>query len=65
MRTTPTSGYLKEGLMPTVHRVVVGPNKDKKSAVILRDSSNHQEVPDLYWRSTLWATNELPVNNTV
>jgi len=24
--------------MPTVHRVVIGPNKNKKSAVILRDS---------------------------
>ncbi len=51
--------------MPTVHRAVIGNNGDGKSAVILHDSSNHQEVPDLYWRSTLWATTELPVNNTI
>jgi mannose-6-phosphate isomerase-like protein (cupin superfamily) len=51
--------------MPTVHRVVIGPNKDKKSAVILRDSPNHQEVPGLYWSSTLWATTELPAENTI
>jgi hypothetical protein len=25
MRTTTTTGYLKEGIMPNVHRVVVGP----------------------------------------
>jgi hypothetical protein len=36
---------------------------EKKSAVILRDSPNHQEVPGIFWRSTLWATTELPVNN--
>ena len=51
--------------MPAVHRVVIGPNTDKKSAVILRDSANHQEVPDLYWSSTLWATTELPADNTI
>jgi mannose-6-phosphate isomerase-like protein (cupin superfamily) len=51
--------------MPTVHRVVIGPNKDRKSAVILRDSPNHQEVPELYWGTTLWATTELPADNTI
>lgn len=46
---------VKELVMTHVNRVVIGANKDKKSAIIYRDSSNHQEVPDLYWRSTLWA----------
>jgi mannose-6-phosphate isomerase-like protein (cupin superfamily) len=51
--------------MPTVHRVVIGPNKDKKSAVVLGDSPNHEEWPGLYWSSTLWATTELPAENTI
>jgi mannose-6-phosphate isomerase-like protein (cupin superfamily) len=46
-----------------VNRVVIGVNEEKKSAVMYRDSPNHQEVPDIFWRSTLWATTELPVNN--
>lgn len=49
--------------MPHVHRVVIGVNDEKQSAVMYRDSSNHQEVPEIFWRSTLWATTELPVNN--
>src|SRR5260370_2005990 len=28
-----------------------------------RASPNHQEVPGIFWRSTLWAATELPVNN--
>ncbi len=32
--------------MPHVNRVVIGVNDEKKSAVIYRDSSNHQEVPE-------------------
>ncbi len=51
--------------MPTVHRVVIGANQEEKSAVIYRDSPNHQEEPQIYWRSTLWATTELPVDNTI
>jgi mannose-6-phosphate isomerase-like protein (cupin superfamily) len=51
--------------MTHVNRVVIGAKRDKKSAVIYRDSPNHQEEPQIYWRSTLWATTELPVNNTV
>lgn len=49
--------------MPHVNRVVIGVNDEKKSAVMYRDSPNHQEVPEIFWRSTLWATTELPVNN--
>jgi mannose-6-phosphate isomerase-like protein (cupin superfamily) len=51
--------------MSQVKRIVVGVNGEKKSAVVLRDSPNHQEVPGIFWRSTLWATTELPVNNQV
>ena len=48
---------------PQVKRVVIGVGQDKKSAVIHRESPNHQEVPGIFWRSTLWAATELPVNN--
>ena len=51
--------------MPHVNRIVIGVNDDRQSAVILRDSPNHQEVPGVFWRSTLWATTELPVNNQI
>src|SRR5580704_17133679 len=49
--------------MPQVKRVVIGVGPGKKSTVIHRDSPNHQEVPYIFWRSTLWAATELPVNN--
>src|SRR5260370_27755108 len=48
---------------PQVKRIVVGAGPDKKSAVLYRDSPNHQQVPGIFWRSTLWAATELPVNN--
>jgi mannose-6-phosphate isomerase-like protein (cupin superfamily) len=51
--------------MTHVNRVVIGANDEKKSAVMYRDSLNQQEVPEIFWRSTLWATTELPVNNQV
>jgi hypothetical protein len=51
-----------ERTMPNVNRIVIGVNDEKKSAVILRDSPNHQEVTGIFWRSTLSATTELPVN---
>jgi mannose-6-phosphate isomerase-like protein (cupin superfamily) len=51
--------------MPHVKRVVIGVNDEKQSAVMYRDSPNHQGVPEIYWQSTLWATTELPVNNQI
>jgi mannose-6-phosphate isomerase-like protein (cupin superfamily) len=51
--------------MPHVTRVVIGVNDEKRSAVVDRDSPNQQEVPGIYWQSTLWATTELPVNNQI
>src|SRR5260370_37580975 len=53
----------KPATAPQVKRVVIGVGPDKKSAAIHRDSPNHQEVPGIFWRSTLWAATELPVNN--
>jgi hypothetical protein len=38
--------------MTHINRVVVGLNEEKKSAVILRDTPNYQEVPGMVWRST-------------
>ena len=51
--------------MAKVKRVVIGPNAEQRSAVLYGDSSNEQQVRGIFWRSTLWATSELPVDNTV
>jgi mannose-6-phosphate isomerase-like protein (cupin superfamily) len=51
--------------MGNVKRVVIGPNEDQKSAVLHGDSTNEQQVPGIFWRSTLWATTELPVDNAI
>jgi len=51
--------------MAKVNRVVIGANNEKKSAVVYRESLNHQETPQIFWRSTLWATTELPVDNQI
>jgi hypothetical protein len=51
--------------MGKVKRVVIGPNKDKRSTVLHGDSVNEQQVPGIFWRSTLWATEELPVDNSI
>jgi mannose-6-phosphate isomerase-like protein (cupin superfamily) len=51
--------------MPDVKRHVIGIKADKKSGVVFSDNPNHQQVPDIFWRSTLWNTTELPVDNTI
>jgi quercetin dioxygenase-like cupin family protein len=51
--------------MTHINRIVIGLNEEKKSAVIYRDTPNYQEVPGKVWRSTLWATTELPVDNQI
>jgi mannose-6-phosphate isomerase-like protein (cupin superfamily) len=51
--------------MGRVKRVIIGPNKHQKSAVLHGDSTNEQRVPGVFWRSTLWATTELPVDNAI
>jgi mannose-6-phosphate isomerase-like protein (cupin superfamily) len=51
--------------MGKVKRVVIGSNEDQKSAVLHGDATNVQQVPGVFWRSTLWATEELPVDNAL
>jgi hypothetical protein len=51
--------------VPNVRRHVIGVKKDKMSGVIYSDNPEHQEVPQIFWRTTLWNTTELPVDNTI
>jgi quercetin dioxygenase-like cupin family protein len=51
--------------MGKVKRVVIGLNQEHRSAVIHGDSANEQQVPGIFWRSTLWATEELPADNSL
>jgi hypothetical protein len=51
--------------MPNVRRHVIGIKKDKMSGVVYSDNPEHQEVPQIYWRTTLWNTTELPIDNTI
>jgi mannose-6-phosphate isomerase-like protein (cupin superfamily) len=51
--------------MSKVRRVVIGRDGAGKSAVLHGDAENFQEVPGFFWRSTLWATAELPPDNTI
>src|SRR5258705_1021986 len=44
-------------------RVVIGLNEEQRSGVLPGASTNEQQVPGVFWRSTLWATEELPVDN--
>ncbi len=51
--------------MPNVNRHVIGIKSNKKSGVLFSGPSESQSVPNIFWRTTLWNTTELPVNNTV
>ena len=51
--------------MALIKRTVIGANSDKKSAVLYQDSSNEQDSQGVVRRSTLWASMELPVNNSI
>lgn len=46
-------------------RYVVGPDAEGRSAVLETEPTNIQSKEGFYWRSTLWATQETPVDNTV
>ena len=46
-------------------RYVVGPNAQGKSAVLIDEATNVQENPGIFYRVTLWGTNEVPVDNTI
>lgn len=51
--------------MAEVNRIIVGTDHNKQSRVIYRNTDNIQEQPGIFWRSTLWSANELPVDNTI
>lgn len=51
--------------MSKVRRVVIGRNDAGKSAMLRGDAENFQEAPGFFWRSTLWATRELPPDNDI
>ena len=51
--------------MALVKRTVIGPNADRKSAILYRDSPNEQDIPNVARRSTLWAATELPIDNSI
>ncbi len=51
--------------MSQINRVVIGVDKNKQSRVIHRNTDNTQQVPNVFWRSTLWAADELPVDNSI
>ncbi len=44
-------------------RYVVGPNAQGKSAVLSDAATNVQENPGIFWRSTIWGSSEIPVDN--
>lgn len=51
--------------MADIKRYVVGPNADGKSAVLATEPTNIQTQDGFFWRSTLWATKEIPVDNSI
>ncbi len=51
--------------MADLKRYVVGLDEKGKSAVLQTGVPNQQEMPDFFWRATLWKTEETPVDNTV
>jgi mannose-6-phosphate isomerase-like protein (cupin superfamily) len=51
--------------MPKFERHVIGIKRNKMSGVIYGDNPDYQEVPQIFWRTTLWNTTELPVDNTI
>ena len=51
--------------MTHVKRIVMGVGENKLSQVVHRDTDNIQQQPGVFWRSTLWGVDELPVNNGI
>jgi mannose-6-phosphate isomerase-like protein (cupin superfamily) len=47
------------------NRFVVGPDPQGHSAVLQRGLTNVQSREGFFWRATLWATQETPVDNTI
>jgi quercetin dioxygenase-like cupin family protein len=51
--------------MAEFKRYVVGADKDGLSAVLETEPTNVQSKEGFFWRSTLWATQETPVDNSI
>ena len=51
--------------MTQVKRIVMGIGENKLSQVVHRDTENIQQQPGVFWRSTLWGVDELPVDNSI
>lgn len=51
--------------MATLNRYVVGKNHEGRSAILETEPTNVQSKEGFFWRSTLWATQETPVDNTI
>ena len=47
------------------NRFVVGPDGQGRSAVLQSGLTNVQSQEGFFWRATLWATQETPVDNTI
>jgi hypothetical protein len=53
------------GPWPKIKRHVIGIKENKMSGVVYSDNPESQEVPHIFWRTTLWNTTEFPVDNTI
>jgi hypothetical protein len=51
--------------MPDIKRYVVGPDQDGHSTVLETEPTNIQAKEGFYGRATLWATREIPVDNSI
>ncbi|ABK66821.1 cupin domain-containing protein [Mycobacterium avium] len=51
--------------MAKLNRYVVGPNAEGHSAILETEPTNIQSKEGFFWRATLWATQETPVDNSI
>ncbi|MFJ6393989.1 cupin domain-containing protein [Streptomyces sp. NPDC091972] len=51
--------------MADIKRYVLGPDAGGRSTILETEPTNIQTKDGFFWRSTLWATEEMPVNNTI
>lgn len=51
--------------MADIKRYVLGPDDEGRSTILESEPVNIQTKDGFFWRSTLWATQELPVDNTI
>jgi mannose-6-phosphate isomerase-like protein (cupin superfamily) len=51
--------------MADIKRYLIGPDQDGQSTVLDTEPTNVQAKDGFFWRSTLWATQETPVDNSI